>query len=131
MFNMQVATNALLERKGERCALVTTKGFKDLLHIGNQARPRIFDLEIALQDVLFEQVIEVDEQVCQQLCSQAHTQLYDCGRPFSWSIDVAASSSDYYTLHDQYCLCLLLICYTLYRGLTQACSHVVPSLEYT
>ena len=60
---MQVATNALLERKGERCALVTTKGFKDLLHIGNQARPRIFDLEIALQDVLFETVVEVDEQV--------------------------------------------------------------------
>ncbi len=34
----QVATNALLERKGERCALVVTQGFKDLLHIGNQAR---------------------------------------------------------------------------------------------
>ena len=39
-----VATNALLERKGERMALVITKGFKDLLHIGNQSRPRIFDL---------------------------------------------------------------------------------------
>lgn len=60
----QVATNALLERKGERCALVTTKGFKDLLYIGNQARPRIFDLEIKLQDVLYETVVEVDEQVC-------------------------------------------------------------------
>lgn len=59
----KVATNALLERKGERCALVTTKGFKDLLYIGNQARPRIFDLEIKLQDVLYETVVEVDEQV--------------------------------------------------------------------
>ena len=59
-----MATNALLERKGERCALVTTKGFKDLLYIGNQARPRIFDLEIKLQDVLYETVVEVDEQVC-------------------------------------------------------------------
>lgn len=39
-----VATNALLERKGERMALAITKGFKDLLHIGNQARPKIFDL---------------------------------------------------------------------------------------
>ena len=39
-----VATNALLERKGERIALVITKGFKDLLHIGNQSRPNIFDL---------------------------------------------------------------------------------------
>ena len=62
---LQVATNALLERKGERSALVTTKGFKDLLHIGNQARPRIFDLEIKLQEVLYETVVEVDEQVCQ------------------------------------------------------------------
>ena len=39
-----VATNALLERKGERMALVITKGFKDLLHIGNQSRPNLFDL---------------------------------------------------------------------------------------
>lgn len=39
-----VATNALLERKGERCALVVTKGFKDLLYIGNQSRPNLFDL---------------------------------------------------------------------------------------
>ncbi len=39
-----VATNALLERKGERLALVITKGFRDLLHIGNQSRPSIFDL---------------------------------------------------------------------------------------
>lgn len=39
-----VATNALLERNGERMALVITKGFKDLLYIGNQARPKIFDL---------------------------------------------------------------------------------------
>lgn len=39
-----VATNALLERKGERMALVINEGFKDLLYIGNQARPKIFDL---------------------------------------------------------------------------------------
>ena len=39
-----VATNALLERKGERTALLVTSGFKDLLYIGNQARPSIFDL---------------------------------------------------------------------------------------
>ena len=39
-----VATNALLERKGERIALVITKGFRDLLHIGNQSRPNLFDL---------------------------------------------------------------------------------------
>ena len=39
-----VATNALLERKGERTALAITRGFRDLLHIGNQSRPNIFDL---------------------------------------------------------------------------------------
>lgn len=44
-----VATNALLERKGERFALLITKGFRDLLYIGNQARPSIFDLVSALQ----------------------------------------------------------------------------------
>jgi len=58
-----VATNALLERKGDRCALVTTKGFKDLLHIGNQSRPNIFDLEIKCPGVLYEHVVEVDERV--------------------------------------------------------------------
>lgn len=39
-----VATNALLQRRGERVALLLTRGFRDLLHIGTQARPRIFDL---------------------------------------------------------------------------------------
>lgn len=39
-----VATNALLEREGERTALLVTRGFKDLLHIGTQARPKLFDL---------------------------------------------------------------------------------------
>ena len=41
-----VATNALLERAGERCALLVTAGLPDLLHIGNQSRPHIFDLEV-------------------------------------------------------------------------------------
>lgn len=46
-----MATNALLERQGERTVLVTTKGFRDLLYIGNQSRPKIFDLEIRMPDV--------------------------------------------------------------------------------
>lgn len=58
-----VATNALLERKGERCALITTKGFKDVLAIGNQTRPHIFDLSISKPDVLYETVVEIDERV--------------------------------------------------------------------
>jgi predicted thioesterase len=58
-----VATNALLERKGERTLLLTTKGFRDLLKIGNQTRPRIFDLEIEKPELLYERVIEVGERV--------------------------------------------------------------------
>uniref|UniRef100_A0A8C5PWK3 5-oxoprolinase, ATP-hydrolysing n=1 Tax=Leptobrachium leishanense TaxID=445787 RepID=A0A8C5PWK3_9ANUR len=61
-----VATNALLERKGERIALLITRGFRDLLHIGNQSRPKIFDLEIKMPEVLYEEVIEVQERVVLQ-----------------------------------------------------------------
>ncbi|ETN44794.1 uncharacterized protein HMPREF1541_09669 [Cyphellophora europaea CBS 101466] len=58
-----VATNALLERKGERVALVITKGFRDILKIGNQARPHIFDLSVHRLSKLYETVVEVDERV--------------------------------------------------------------------
>jgi 5-oxoprolinase (ATP-hydrolysing) len=58
-----VATNALLERKGQDHALVITKGFRDLLEIGNQARPRIFDLNIKRALPLYSKVLEVDERV--------------------------------------------------------------------
>jgi 5-oxoprolinase (ATP-hydrolysing) len=58
-----VATNALLERKGDRTALVTTKGFRDALRIGYQARPRIFDRHIVLPEILYETVVEVEERV--------------------------------------------------------------------
>lgn len=58
-----VATNALLERKGEKIVMVVTKGFKDCLEIGNQSRPKIFDLAIRKPDVLYETVVEIDERV--------------------------------------------------------------------
>jgi 5-oxoprolinase (ATP-hydrolysing) len=58
-----VATNALLERKGERAALITTAGFRDLQIIGNQSRPKIFDLNIKRSDVLYELVEEINERV--------------------------------------------------------------------
>lgn len=58
-----VATNALLERKGARSVLFTTKGFRDLLKIGDQSRPNIFDLSMARPGVLPEGVVEVDERV--------------------------------------------------------------------
>ena len=58
-----VATNALLERKGERTALLTTRGFRDALKIGYQARPKIFAKQIIKPEMLFERVVEVDERV--------------------------------------------------------------------
>jgi 5-oxoprolinase (ATP-hydrolysing) len=58
-----VATNALLERKGESVALIITKGFRDILKIGNQARPHIFDLSVHRLSKLYETVVEVDERV--------------------------------------------------------------------
>ncbi|MCH8219938.1 MAG: hydantoinase B/oxoprolinase family protein [Proteobacteria bacterium] len=58
-----VATNALLERKGEPLALIITRGFGDALRIGYQNRPDIFAREIVLPDMLYSQVVEIDERV--------------------------------------------------------------------
>ena len=87
-----VATNALLERKGERTALLITKGFKvmifegfeeiapsnrckqDLLHIGNQSRPHMFDLAIRRPDVLYSKVVEISERVVLESCAESGRQ---------------------------------------------------------
>ena len=58
-----VATNALLERKGDRTLLLVNKGFADALRIGNQARPRLFDLQITLPTMLYESVQEIQGRV--------------------------------------------------------------------
>src|SRR5215831_14791765 len=58
-----VATNALLERKGERTLLLITKGFRDALKIGYQARPKIFARHIIKPQMLYERVVEVGERV--------------------------------------------------------------------
>ena len=58
-----VATNALLERKGERTALLITRGFRDALRIGYQARPDIFTKKVVLPELLYSRVEEVDERV--------------------------------------------------------------------
>jgi 5-oxoprolinase (ATP-hydrolysing) len=58
-----VATNALLERKGERTLLIITRGFRDALRIATQARPRLFDRHIVLPEMLYERVIEAAERV--------------------------------------------------------------------
>ncbi len=57
-----VATNALLERKGEPCVLVTTKGFRDALRIGYQARPDLFSRHIVLPDMLYDKIVEIDQR---------------------------------------------------------------------
>ena len=58
-----IATNALLERKGEPTALFITRGFRDALRIGYQNRPRIFDRHIVLPEMLYSAVHEIDERV--------------------------------------------------------------------
>ena len=58
-----VATNALLERRGERTLLVTTRGFRDALEIGYQARPKIFARNIEKPEQLYSEVVEIDERV--------------------------------------------------------------------
>ena len=58
-----VATNALLERKGERTLLVVTRGFRDALRIGYQNRPKLFVRAIELPTLLYERVVEVDERI--------------------------------------------------------------------
>jgi 5-oxoprolinase (ATP-hydrolysing) len=61
-----VATNALLERKGDRTLLVTTQGFRDALRIAYQARPRLFDRHIVLPELLYERVVQAQERVSAQ-----------------------------------------------------------------
>ncbi|MET4579736.1 hydantoinase B/oxoprolinase family protein [Ottowia thiooxydans] len=58
-----VATNALLERKGERVLLAVTRGFRDALRIAYQNRPRLFDREIVLPEQLASHVVEIDERL--------------------------------------------------------------------
>ncbi|HEY6239294.1 MAG TPA: hydantoinase B/oxoprolinase family protein [Burkholderiales bacterium] len=58
-----VATNALLERKGERTVLFITRGFRDALRIAYQNRPRLFDRHIVLPELLYRKVVEIDERI--------------------------------------------------------------------
>ncbi|MFO0172291.1 MAG: hydantoinase/oxoprolinase family protein, partial [Aphanizomenon sp.] len=103
-----VATNALLERHGDRVVLLITKGFKDALRIGYQNRPNIFAQEIILPTMLYEQVIEVDErydahghelvsvnidQAKQDLQTVYHTGIRSCAIVFM--------HSDRYPFHEQ------------------------------
>ena len=83
-----VATNALLERKGEPTALAITRGFGDALRIAYQNRPRLFDRHIVLPELLYSQVVEIDERV------GAHGEVL---RP----IDEAAARAALQSVYDQ------------------------------
>ncbi|PYI08427.1 hypothetical protein BO78DRAFT_441950 [Aspergillus sclerotiicarbonarius CBS 121057] len=76
-----VATNALLERKGERTALLITAGFRDLLEIGNQSRPYMFDLSIRRPESLYSDVFEVDERVALRNCTDTDLRSMDLSSP--------------------------------------------------
>ncbi|KAG7747215.1 hypothetical protein KL911_002988 [Ogataea haglerorum] len=65
-----VSTNALLERKGSKVALFVTRGFRDVLHIGDQSRPYMFDFKINKHDTLASDVWEVDERVTVETSSE-------------------------------------------------------------
>src|SRR5690349_13312315 len=72
-----VATNALLERKGEPTVLVTTRGFRDALRIAYQNRPRLFDRRIAVPELLYSRVSEAHERIgahgeCLEALDEAH-----------------------------------------------------------
>ncbi|MBZ9918281.1 hydantoinase B/oxoprolinase family protein [Mesorhizobium sp. BR1-1-12] len=73
-----VATNALLERKGDRVLLLITKGFRDALRIAYQARPDIFAKEIILPEQLYERVIEVNERVLADGCVERLLDIAAC-----------------------------------------------------
>eukprot|EP01061_Rhynchopus_euleeides_P019473 TRINITY_DN31991_c0_g1_i1.p1 TRINITY_DN31991_c0_g1~~TRINITY_DN31991_c0_g1_i1.p1 ORF type:complete len:1259 (+),score=475.10 TRINITY_DN31991_c0_g1_i1:98-3874(+) len=74
-----VATNALLERKGAPTALAITSGFHDLLKIGTQARPKIFDLSVVMPELLYSKVVEIEERV--RLVHHAEDEAHD-GKPY-------------------------------------------------
>ncbi|TPK97531.1 5-oxoprolinase [Mesorhizobium sp. B2-4-12] len=73
-----VATNALLERKGDRVLLLITKGFRDALRIAYQARPDIFAKEIILPEQLYERVLEIDERVLADGCVERLLDIAAC-----------------------------------------------------
>jgi len=103
-----VATNALLERKGERTLLITTRGFRDALRIAYQNRPRLFDRHIVLPELLYSQVIEAHERISAQgqviepldltqLKAQLQTQ-WDAGFR---SVAIVFMHAYRYTTHEQ------------------------------
>ncbi len=103
-----VATNALLERKGERTVLLITKGLRDLLRIGYQNRPDLFALNIELPELLYEDVIEIDERVAADGTVIAALDATKAREALSWaygkgyrSVAIALMHGYKYTAHEE------------------------------
>ncbi|CAG9792777.1 unnamed protein product [Diatraea saccharalis] len=90
-----VATNALLERKGAKMALVINKGFKDLLFIGNQARPHLFQLDIKRPSVLYKDVVEVDCRVIPALEDRCQME-----KPGDWKVVIGTTGEKMLVMKD-------------------------------
>ena len=97
-----VATNALLERKGDRVVLIITKGFKDALQIGYQNRPDIFARKIILPSMLYESVIEIDER-------------YDAGGNELKPVDELQVKQDLQAVYDRGINCCAIVLMHGYR----------------
>ncbi|MFL6674346.1 MAG: hydantoinase B/oxoprolinase family protein [Massilia sp.] len=103
-----VATNALLERKGEPAALAVTRGFRDALRIAYQNRPRLFDRHIVLPELLYQRVVEIDERIGahgdvvlpidEQATRAALQQAYDSGLR---SLAIVFMHGYRYTAHEE------------------------------
>ena len=116
-----VATNALLERKGDRTLLLITKGFRDALRIGYQNRPDIFARQIQLPDMLYEQVIEIDERY------SAHG---DVLRPFVPTPELTAQLQEAYDQGIRACAIALLHSYR-YPTHEQQLAELVQTIGFT
>ena len=97
-----VATNALLERKGERTVLAITRGFRDALRIAYQNRPKIFSRHIVLPELLYSRVIEIDERV------GAHGELLT-------PLDVEGTRRDLQAAYDEGYRSIAIVCMHGYR----------------
>ena len=107
----RVATNALLERKGARSALLITKGFGDALRIGNQTRPNIFALNIPSPEDIYERVVEVDERVAVVTGKhEERTRLRGCVTPCCSRVAHHNAKSSRFCVCSCVCLGILYVC---------------------
>lgn len=127
-----VATNALLERKGEPCCLVITRGLRDLLHIGNQSRPKIFDLKIAVPDVLYSDVVEANERV---LLAEDGEVVGVTGERLTVreALDEAALRRDLQVVYDKgvRSVCIVFMHSYLFHGHEDAAGRIAAEVGFT